>query len=132
MITRQALNSVDFNKLPFKLIILARDNPNGDEHLSKTQRTTLVINVLRPGDGIVLTVVDTPPAEMIKKQAQLVDVIQEQTGLIVNIDQMLPAMVKYRNGTCCKPELDGTDVYFHVTDPSSNEILGYDSEKVQR
>ena len=132
VVTRQSLHDVALDQLPFELTILARDNPSGDERLSKTQRTSLIINVLRPGDGIVLTVADTPPAEMIKKQAQLVDVIQEQTGLIANIDQMLPAMVKYRNGTCCKPDSTGTDVYFHVTDPKSNEILSYDSDKVQR
>ena len=93
---------------------------------------TFQINLLKPGDGIVLTISDKTPAELASRKAELVDVLQEQTGLVVTLDRLVPAMVKHSNGTCCKRNSKGTDVYFHVTDPNTNEILSYDSEKVEK
>lgn len=117
--------------LPFELIILVRDNPN-DHSLSKTQQTILVVNLLRPGDGIVLTIADTPPNVMSQKKGELMELLQQNTNLLVTIDKMMPAMGKYGNGSCCKPIPRSTDVYFHVVDPNTNEILPFDNEKVQR
>ncbi|XP_059097736.1 cadherin-99C-like isoform X2 [Tigriopus californicus] len=117
--------------LPFELIILVRDNPN-DHSLSKTQQTILVVNLLRPGDGIVLTIADTPPNVMSQKKGELMELLQQNTNLLVTIDKMMPAMGKYGNGSCCKPLPRSTDVYFHVVDPNTNEILPFDHEKVQR
>ena len=50
------------------------------------------MNLLRPGDGIVLKITDTPPSEMAKKKPALIALMQQQTGLVVEVDRMLPMM----------------------------------------
>lgn len=82
--------------------------------------------------GIILTISDMTPEELEPKRSELADVLQDQTGLVIEIDKLLPAMSKFPNGTCCRVGSTGTDVYFHAVDPSTNEILGYGEEKVQR
>lgn len=92
---------------------------------------TFQVNVLKPGDGIVLSIADKNPDELVAKKKELIDILQSQSGLVVNIDRMVPGMELYNNGTCCKSKAKGTDIYFHATDPSTNRVLGFDSQKVQ-
>ena len=82
--------------------------------------------------GIILTITDVTPQALASKRAELTHVLQDQTGLVIEIDKLLPAMSKFPNGTCCRMGSTGTDVYFHAVDPSTNEILGYGEEKVQK
>jgi hypothetical protein len=109
-----------------------RDNPESDDD-SNTQRTMLVVNLLRPGDGLVMTVSSTPPEKMREKKAELARLLQQQTGLVISVDRVTASMRPHAdNGTCCRAHPGDTDVYFHATDPNTNQILGYDHPKVQR
>ena len=119
--------------LPFELIIVVRDNPEGERSDSNTQRTMLVVNLLRSGDGLVLTIISTPPERVREKKAELVKLLQDQTNLAISVDRITPSMRPfYENGTCCKIYNGDTDVYFHATDPNTNEILQHDDPKVLR
>ena len=119
--------------LPFELIIVVRDNPEGKRSESNTQRTMLVVNLLRSGDGLVLTIISTPPERVREKKAELVRLLQDQTNLAISVDRITPSMRPfYENGTCCKVYKGDTDVYFHATDPNTNEILQHDDPKVLR
>ena len=119
--------------LPFELIVVARDNPEGRRSESNTQRTMLVVNLLRSGDGLVLTIISTPPEKVREKKAELVQLLQDQTNLAISVDRIAPSMRPfYENGTCCKVYNGDTDVYFHATDPNTNEILQHDDPKVLR
>ena len=111
-------SGVQEDDLPFELIVVARDNPNDIDN-SLTQKTMLVVtikdfglvlgcsiitllpqvNLLRPGDGIVLKITDTPPSEMAKKKPELIALMQQQTGLVVEVDRMLPLMTLKVIGT---------------------------------
>ena len=119
--------------LPFELIIVVRDNPEGDREESNSQRTMLVVNLLRSGDGLVLTIISTPPEKVREKKAELVQLLQDQTNLAISVDRIAHSMRPfYSNGTCCKVYSGDTDVYFHATDPNTNEILQHDNPKVLR
>ena len=39
---------------------------------------------------------------------------------------------RYGNGTCCKVNKEGTDVYFHVVDTKTGKVLPYDHPQVKR
>ena len=79
-----------------------------------------------------MTITNRNPAALAAKKDELVEILQSQSNLVVNIDRLAPAMELYNNGTCCKSKDKGTDVYFHVTDPVSNRILGFNDDKVQK
>ena len=50
------------------------------------------INLLRPGDGLVLTIADTPPQELMDKRQELVEVLQEQVSSIYFLFQYTNAV----------------------------------------
>jgi len=115
--------------LPFRLIITARDNP-GRMDDSKMEKTMLVINLVRDGYFMVLSVRDTPPEEMEMKADQLAGIIQDQTGLVIEVDQILPAQQEAVNGTCCIENPDGSDVWFYAIDPETQQILSYNDSTI--
>ena len=68
----------------------------------------------------------------LQKRNELIHVIQDYSGYVVEIDGTLPAMIRHSNGSCCKPNIVGTDVYFHVIDPRNGKILSYHDENVSK
>lgn len=90
------------------------------------------VNLIRPGDGVVLTISEMKPEMVNSKRVQLIDILQEQTGLVIEIDQILPAMNPFVNGSCCRINPRSSDVYFHAVDPTTDEILPYNSTVVTR
>jgi len=115
--------------LPFRLIITARDNP-GRMDDSKMEKTMLVINLVRDGYYMVLSVRDTPPDKMEMKRDHLARIIQDQTGLVIEVDQILPAQQEAINGTCCIENPDGSDIWFYAIDPETQRILSFNDSTV--
>ena len=48
----------------------------------------LVVNLLRSGDGLVLTIISTPPEKVREKKAELVQLLQDQTNLAISVDRI--------------------------------------------
>jgi len=115
--------------LPFRLIITARDNPKRMDD-SKMEKTMLVINLVRDGYFLVLSVKDTPPEEMEMKAENLAHIIQDQTGLVIEVNRILPAQQESINGTCCTENPDGSDIWFYAIDPETEKILPYNHSTV--
>lgn len=46
------------------------------------------VNLVKPGDGVVLTLANLNAESVGSKRGQLMDVLQEQTGLVIEIDQV--------------------------------------------
>ena len=80
----------------------------------------------------MLTIANTPPDVVNNQRGQLMDILQEQTGLVIEIDQILASMTPFANGSCCRINPRSTDVYFHAVDPKTDEILPYNSSVVTR
>ena len=94
------------------------------------EKTMLVINLVRDGYFMVLSVRDTPPEEMEMKATQLAHIIQEQTGLVIEVDQILPAQQESINGTCCIGNPNSSDIWFYAIDPETQKILQYNDSAV--
>merc|ERR1719474_2273631 len=94
------------------------------------EKTMLVINLVREGYFMVLSVKDTPPKEMELKESQLAQTIQEQTGLVIGVDQILPAQQESINGSCCEENPDGSDIWFYAIDPETQKILSYNDSTI--
>lgn len=76
---------------------------------------------------MVLSVKDSPPEEMRDKVDQLVDILQEQSGLVVGVHQVLPMLYVDSNGTCCLEDPSSSDVWFYAIDPTTQTIIPIDS-----
>jgi len=129
VVVAKNFENVPDDVLPFRLIITARDNP-GRMDDSKMEKTMLVINLVREGYFMVLSVKDTPPKEMELKESQLAQTIQEQTGLVIGVDQILPAQQESINGSCCEENPDGSDIWFYAIDPETQKILSYNDSTI--
>ena len=71
-----------------KISIIARDNPNGDREESNSALTHLLVNVIRPQDGVVLVISNTPPNVVAKQKEQLTNLLRSQTELLVEVDRL--------------------------------------------
>ena len=129
--SKKPLEDVADSMLPLRLIISARDNPGHMED-SKMAKTELVINVVREGFLMVLSVRDTSPEQLKTKTAEMTSLLRAQTGLVVDIAKVGPAQLLDINGTCCTSDPDSSDVWFYAVDPVSQELLEYNSSRALR
>ena len=76
-------------ELPLKISIIAKDNPEGrDVRDRNTAFTHLLLNIIRPQDGVVLVISNTPPNIVAEKEEELTKLLRSQTGLLVEIDRL--------------------------------------------
>lgn len=71
-----------------KIEITVRDNPDGAASESNMAKTHLLLNIIRPQDGVVLVISNTPPDKVEEKREQLIKLLRSQTGLLVEIDRL--------------------------------------------
>ena len=75
-------------ELPLKIDIIARDNPSGGAAAQNFAVTHLLLNIIRPQDGVVLVISNSPPDVVKKQKKKLTDLLRSQTGLLVEIDRL--------------------------------------------
>ena len=68
-------------------MISARDNPNNMAD-SKMEKTEVIINILSEDNLVVLTVKNSSPGQLSPKSGRIAEIIQDQTGLLVDIHQV--------------------------------------------
>ena len=127
-------------ELPLKIDITVKDNPQGPSSDSNVATTHLLLNIIRPQDGVVLVISNNPPDVVAEKKEELIKLLRSQTGLLVEIDRLEVSETKYEtrlsNSTvlevCCRQSPNSTDVYLHFENPKTNEILAYDDPVLAR
>lgn len=80
---------------------------------------------------MILVVGDAKPDLVATKLDTLVQVIQEQSGLIVGIEKLTAREYVGGNGTV-ETDPEATDVWFYVVDPESDAILPTNHSLVKR
>ena len=88
--SKKVFQDVPAAKLPFRLVIAARDNPGFMED-SKIEKTELVINLVREGFLMVLAVRGTQAETLNTRREEMTELLRDQTGLVVNIDRIVPS-----------------------------------------
>ena len=74
--------------MPLKIDIIARDNPGGSKAETNFASTHLLLNIIRPQDGVVLVISNSPPDIVEKQKEKLTKLLRSQTGLLVEIDRL--------------------------------------------
>ena len=96
------------------------------------QKTVVMINVITEDNLIILTVKNTTPEKLSPMSARLAEIIEDQTGLVVEINQIVPSLVPSANGSCCVESGTASDVWFLAIDPDTQALLGVNSTKIRK
>lgn len=128
--TKKSFSGIESDDLPFKLNVLARDNPNGTTEYNEIS-SHLIINLITQLNELILVIGDAQPDTVATKLDTIIQVIQDQTGLIVGIVKLNAREIINANGTLETDE-SATDVWFYLIDPENDCILPINHSIVQR
>lgn len=120
----------DDDNQTYSLTVKARDNPNASKDFHEIE-TPLVINLITDANRIVLVIGDAKPDVVAMELDTLVEIIQEQSGLIVGIEKLTAREYMGVNGTL-ETDPEATDVWFYVVDPETDSILPINNSLVRR
>lgn len=126
--TQRLFHSAD--NQTYILSVKARDNPNATQDFSEIQ-APVIVNLISDANRMVLVIGDAKPDLVATKLDTLIQVIQEQSGLIVGIEKLTAREYVGVNGTV-EVDPDATDVWFYVVDPESEAILPTNHSLVKR
>ena len=71
---------------------------------------------------MVLTVRDTAPALLQSRQKEMAALLQDRTGLIVEVHQVVAAQRDDGNGSCCQEDPGSSDIWFSAVDPRTQVL----------
>lgn len=114
----------------FELTVIARDNPNSTSDF-KEIKAPLIVNLISDVNRMILVIGDAKPDVVATKLDTLINVIQDQTGLVVGVEKLTTREHVGGNGTL-EVDPSATDVWFYVVDPESDTILPTNHSLVQR
>lgn len=125
----KAVDDVSPTLLPFRLNVLARDNPKGPPSFRQVAQLPLVINVIEEVHRINLIIQGTTPDRVKIKERDIMEILQDSSSLIIGIEKIAAHRYVSENGTL---ELDSsaTDVWFYAVDPITDHILDREHPKV--
>lgn len=126
--TKKLFHSVD--NQTYWLTVKARDNPNATNNFHEIQ-TPVVVNLISDPNRMILVIGDAKPDLVAGKLDTLIQVIQEQSGLIVGIEKLTAREFIGSNGTI-EIDPEATDVWFYVIDPETENILTTNHSLVKR
>ncbi|KAL1505298.1 hypothetical protein ABEB36_004893 [Hypothenemus hampei] len=128
--TKRTFDYINKESLPFRLIVWARDNPNATDNYFEIN-SELIVNLISPQNRLILVIGDAKPDVIQKKSANIISVIEDQSGLIPGIEKLGVREFISANGTL-ESDPDGTDVWFYVINPETDEILSRNHSLVTR
>ncbi|XP_021945639.1 cadherin-99C [Folsomia candida] len=125
----KAVDDVSPTLLPFRLVVIARDNPKGPITKSLNTQIPLVVNVIDEPHRMVLIIQGTTPDRVKIKERDILEILQDSSNLIIGIEKIAAHRFVSENGTL---ELDSsaTDVWFYAIDPITDHILDREHPKV--
>ncbi|XP_073993428.1 cadherin 99C isoform X1 [Rhodnius prolixus] len=126
--TKRSLDTIPDEELPIRLIIQAKDNPQGD---SKKATTEVVINLIDDGNRMILALNNLVAEQVQHKEDSIVNLLEERTGLIVGIEK-LSALESTKDNITLDTDPSGTDVWFYTIDPFTEKILFRNSSTVEK
>jgi protocadherin-15 len=80
---------------------------------------------------LILVIDDAKPKAIQHETSRLVDIMEENTNLVVGVEKVAVKQYLGDNGTI-EQDTSGTDVWFYTIDPKTEKILDRNSTIVQR
>lgn len=126
--TQRLFHSID--NQTYNLSVKARDNPNASSDFNEIQ-APVIVNLITDMNRMILVVGDAKPDLVATKLDTLIQVIQEQSGLIVGVEKLTAREYIGSNGTV-ETDTEATDVWFYIIDPETDSILSTNHSLVKR
>lgn len=127
--TQKAFEDIEAES-PFELTVKARDNPNASSDFNEIE-APVIVNLISDANRMILVIGDAKPDVVATKLDTLINVIQDQTDLVVGVEKLTAREYVGGNGTL-EVDPSATDVWFYVVDPESDTILPTNHTIVQR
>ncbi|KDR15408.1 Protocadherin-15, partial [Zootermopsis nevadensis] len=128
--TTNTFSSMDLNQLPFRFNVQVMDNPNSS-YDSFTAEAPVVVNLISDQNRLILVIDDANPKSIQLGTSKLVDIMEDDTNLVIGIEKVAVKQYLGDNGTIEQGH-SGTDVWFYAIDPETEKILDRNSTKVLR
>ncbi|KAJ4436897.1 hypothetical protein ANN_17029 [Periplaneta americana] len=128
--TTNTFSNVDLNQLPFRFKVEVWDNPNSPDN-SFTAEVPVVINLIGDQNRLILVIDDAKPETITHETSRLVDVMEDDTNLVIGVEKVAAKLYVGDNGTIEQDPV-GTDVWFYAVDPDTDKILDRNSTRIQR
>jgi protocadherin-15 len=127
--TGRPIEDIPHTRLPIKLRVLARDNPERPAD-SLESVAEVVVNLIDDHHRIALVLKDAPASRVLDHKEELLAVIQERTGLISGLERVESLKVQ-KNLSSIETDLSGTDVWFYLIEPGSLRIVPNDDPRLK-
>ena len=114
----------------FRFKVQAKDNPNSTNN-SNIVEAPVIVNLFGPEHFLVLTVEDVSPEALQKDRAKMARVIEDKTGLLVEIEKIEPRRLLTANNTI-EVRYHDADVWFYAIDPDGEAIVSRNSSLMNR
>ncbi|XP_032795630.2 cadherin-99C isoform X2 [Daphnia magna] len=117
--TEKMMNAI--RQLPMRLIVTARDNPGQPIGYRETN-CQVVVNIIEPQHRLVLVLPNSPPDQVHRSQSAIVDILQEETKMIVRVEKLQALSSVSSNGTVIV-DASGSELWFYCIDPGTETIV---------
>lgn len=128
--TAATLDNIGSDELPIKFNVQVRDNPNTTTKFN-TAEARVIVNLIDEEDLLVLVIQDASPDTVQHDATKIVRILEERSGLIIDIDRIAVRKTVTKNGTVETHPQD-SDVWFYAVDPKTETILDRNSSQLQR
>ncbi|XP_046657764.1 cadherin-99C-like isoform X2 [Daphnia pulicaria] len=108
-------------QLPIRLIVTARDNPGQPVGYRETN-CQVVVNIIEPQHRLVLVLPNSSPDQVHRSQSSIIDILQEETKMIVRVEKLQALTSISPNGTILV-DPSGSELWFYCVDPTTETIV---------
>ena len=148
--TDKMVNNI--RQLPLRMIVTARDNPGQPVGYRESNCQVVVsakwlcccplavhctnllhfqVNIIEPQHRLVLVMPGSPPDQVYRSQSSLVDILQEETKMIVRVEKLRALTLMSINGTALI-DTTGSELWFYCIDPTTETIVNVNHSQINR
>lgn len=126
--TSRSVEDVPNTRLPIRLKVMARDNPEIPSN-SLDSIAEIVVNLIDDRHRLVLLLKDTTTSRVLDNKEELLSIIQERTGLISGLEKIESLKIQ-KNGSL-ESDISGTDFCFYLIEPGTLRIVQSDDVRIR-
>ncbi|XP_050437358.1 cadherin-99C isoform X2 [Adelges cooleyi] len=131
--TLRTLTDVAPRKLPFRLVVTARDNPGATIPSDyNTAQAHVVINVIRDEHRLVMAIDGARPDMVKASESRLIEVFEDILKLMVGREKVSAKQYRRRENLTTETDPSSSDFWFYLIDPTSETILERNNTRVSR
>lgn len=89
------------------------------------------VNIIEPQHRLVLVLPNSSPDQVHRSQSAIIDILQEETKMIVRVEKLQALTSVSPNGTI-NVDASGSELWFYCVDPSTETIVVTNHSQINR